>query len=146
MRYLLIFLVLPLAACGKSKAAEPPVEAASFVPKECAFVQNEAADSRFASGFVDKYSCAGELTNMSCFAYAQGEESLYLTCELISPSVPQGVPAGCTLHDADGAHAFLDDNIESALVYDCGTLNDNLRCFYFESKTTTKEEVRCNLM
>jgi hypothetical protein len=147
MRLLFIAFVLTLAACGKPKPAKPAVEPLSFLPKECTFVQNEVADTRYASGNVDKYSCTSELSNMDCFAYAQGEESLYLTCELISSSVPQGVPSECApYHDGEAVHEFLDGSILDSLIYDCGTMNDNLRCFYFSEPTGPREELRCNLM
>lgn len=143
MRLLIILSILTLAACAKNESSSPAL-AASFVPKTCSFVATEAADPRYASGSVDKYACTSELANMNCFAYAQGEAALYVQCSLKSASIPQGVPEGCTLNNSNGGHEFLDGLNLSSIVYDCGTENDNLRCFYFSA--LSHEEVRCNLL
>jgi hypothetical protein len=146
MRMLMILGFIALSACAKSKASDAGDSATSFVPKACSFVATEAGDPRYASGQVDKYACSSSLSNMNCFAYAQGDSSLYMACSLKSALVPQGVPSGCTSIDTSGAHEFLDGALEAASVYDCGVLNDNLRCFYYDSQATSKEEFRCNLM
>lgn len=165
MRLIFILSILLVTACGKRENTEAPAAANSFVPKTCSFVGTEISDPRYENGPVDKYACETELDNMSCAVFAQGNTSLRMACELISPQYPQGVPSNCTRFGSnvleDHAHEFLDGKELYSEVYDCGKLNGNLRCFYFKHPSTNcvenstcaelespvlHEELRCNLI
>lgn len=150
MRIIILSLIFMLGACSKSKSADAPVEAASFVPKTCSYAGTIISDGSYepSGSSVDKYACTSELTNMDCFAYAIGQGYLRLFCELKSTATAQGVPTGCEKVEdlSTGHHTFLDGSALASEVYDCGVLNDNLRCFYFRNSSSQKEEVRCNLM
>lgn len=133
---LIIACMFTLAACSKDK------------PATCSFLGTTVSDGSYepAGETVNKYTCDAGIPSMNCIAYQTGSEYFRMTCEQKDAAVTQGAPSYCSLVDSDGDHAYLDGSSGSTSVYDCGVLYKNLRCFFFSSNLTSKEEMRCNLL
>jgi hypothetical protein len=131
-----LLLCLLLCACDLLKKDEetPPVQLA-FIPSQCTFVQTVNLPN-VAWGPVDEYSCA-MYDKMTCKAYAQGDHHLGIECVGNNPATPQGPPSNCTHaagtgYSAGGTiHGYLDGIVLFSRHYDCGQLNGNLMCDYY---------------